>query len=272
MEANYTTERYDQGNVTVTLEMPPISFVSIEPNKVPTGFHRADLAIQVRTFQLNEDWFVELGGVRYAPELNGQIKIPDQINGKSVEFDGASVPCPRTISWLTQGILAPMGVMFTPSIVHDFLFQTGYLLVKQESGEFKPVEVERHIADRLFRDMIQSVNRIWAVHWLAWLAVRLGWVLGVRYNGKLFGGRPPIVEGLFGGIALWAGSCVFYRIGQRVLERLADNSWAQYLVAGALPFVVALLLIPAFVWGTIKLGLLLYRLLPSAMEGSSADR
>ncbi|WP_200233725.1 DUF1353 domain-containing protein [Thiohalocapsa halophila] len=86
----------------------------------------------------------------------------------------------------TLGILRPLGVMLTASIVHDFAYKFGYL--PKDDGT--KVEVERHVADLLFRDILESVNRIPLLGFIAWFAVRLGWPV-VKYNGKPGGGKKP---------------------------------------------------------------------------------
>jgi hypothetical protein len=139
---------------------------------------------------LHEDWEVTLNRVSYDQRLNGVIVIPHlDSDEKDIEFDGASIPFPWLISMLTIGILRPLGVMLIGSIVHDYAYKFGRLK-KLDSAS---VRIERHVADRLFRDIISTVNDLPIVGWIAWFAVRLGWPV-VKYEGKPRGGKPPIME------------------------------------------------------------------------------
>lgn len=159
-----------------------------------------------RHFTLDRDWHITVSGIRFKSELNGTIIIPARVNknkepdgkGELVLFDGASVPMPWLISFLSIGILRPLGVMLTASIVHDFAFKFGHLFVIPE-GQDKAIKVPvtREITDRLFREIILSVNKLPVVGWVAWLAVRLGWFGFVPYNGERWGGKIPILELMF---------------------------------------------------------------------------
>ena len=93
---------------------------------------------------------------------------------------------------LTIGILRPLGVLLIASIVHDYAFRHGYLWVKKQSEEPEKVEIERQVADRLFKDIIKVVNGNTIVGFLGWYFVRLGFWLGVPYNGKQWSGKKPL--------------------------------------------------------------------------------
>jgi hypothetical protein len=172
----------------------------------PSWFTRVAESTVRRHFTLERDWEITISGITFNPRLNGTLTIPARVNddnasdgrGELVVFDGASVPMPWLISFLSLGILRPLGVMLTASIVHDFAFQFGYLLITQ-TGEkkAKKVTITREVADRLFREIIITVNKLPIVGWVAWLAVRLGWFGLVRYKGKRFGGRAPLLELVF---------------------------------------------------------------------------
>jgi len=169
--------------------------INLEPiiKKNANWFQRLAQATRRRFFTLDKDWQIELNRITYKPELNGIITIRNEVEGKKVSFDGASVPLPWLVSFLSMGILRPLGVMLTASIVHDFAFKFGYLLVSsEEGGAPKKVFVERDDIDHLFRDILGTVNQVVGVSWIAWFFVRLGWLLRVKYNGQCYGGKWPI--------------------------------------------------------------------------------
>ncbi len=187
-------EYYDKKIYLQFSDLPSINLVSVRLKMTANWLQRTSEATRRRFFTLNEDWNLSFDKISYLPELNGNIHIPKSVNGKSIMFDGASVPFPWLISLLTIGILRPLGMMLIASIVHDFMFKFGYLMVQADgSSEIKHIKVERHIADRLFKDIIATVNRNSIVAWIAWYAVRLGWGFGVKYNGGRYNGRCPVL-------------------------------------------------------------------------------
>lgn len=231
------TSRDDRFTVVFT------SFPALVPRRMATlyecGFNRWRGAAAVRTFSLRDDWSVVLevdpadfDGV----DLSGTIVIPvsHEVDGVSVHtiLDGASVPMPWLVSFLSFGLLRPVGVMLTASIVHDFAFQHGVLLYRQAgSADPEPVSIERHHADRLFERTISVVNHMPWVGRVGWLAVRLGW-LWVPYAAHRW--QKPIPWGPIGVLAmvlavlaaavlmvgpLWliTGSSLFYLLGYLVL-------------------------------------------------------
>ncbi|MGP1385672.1 MAG: DUF1353 domain-containing protein [Thainema sp.] len=151
-----------------------------------------------RLFNLDRDWEIRIDTYETdnydGQDFSGTVIIPTnhpEKSGQKTQFDGASVPYPWLISFLSFGILRPIGVMLTASLVHDFAFEYGGLLYRDESGktEFRPVE--RHHADQLFYDIIKTVNKMPRTAIIAWLAVRLGW-FGVKYNGQYRTGKFPL--------------------------------------------------------------------------------
>lgn len=198
----YDPQECYKGPISVELDgLPSICLESFNPlgNKScnnhakPKRIKGLLLSTQRRCFTLNNDWSLTLGGVDYKPELNGKIIIPVRCHTgeKPVRFDGASVPAPWLISFVSLGILRPLGVMLVGSIVHDFAYQNGYLEVIDSSGNQNRIYVEREIIDRLFRDIISTVNQLPVVGWIAWFFVRVGWLFGIKYDGQPFGGKPP---------------------------------------------------------------------------------
>lgn len=170
-------------------DIPPVRLKSIRPKKRLTLIDRIVLATKPREFGLAEDWCIQLDRVSYDPRLNGSVLIPRNRDGKPIDFDGASIPLPWLVSLLTLGILRPLGVMLTASIVHDYAYKFGHL--KMDDGT--EIQVERDVTDRLFRDIIDTVTRLPLVGFVAWFAVRLGWPF-VKYNGRTQGGKPPTME------------------------------------------------------------------------------
>jgi hypothetical protein len=171
-------------------DIPPVRLKTIKPRESLTLIDRLVLATKPREFTLDKDWCIELDKVSYDERLNGSVVIPAKNkDGKPIDFDGASIPLPWLVSLLTLGILRPLGVMLTASIVHDYAYMFGHL--RKDDGTEVPLE--RHVADRLFRDIIDTVNKLPLVGFVAWLAVRLGWPF-VKYNGATQGGKPPYAE------------------------------------------------------------------------------
>ncbi len=148
-----------------------------------------------RYFKLKDDWHItiKLNEDDYDNEnLSGQIVIPISYKQSQTLLDGASVPLPWLVSFLSFGLLRPLGVMLTASIVHDFAFKHGGLLYLEDdcSKTFKPLP--RHLADQLFRDIIRTVNGMPVTALLGWLAVRLGWFF-VKYADKPRGEKFPVI-------------------------------------------------------------------------------
>ena len=152
-------------------------------------------ACQVRTYSLLKNWFVKVNNYPVS-KLNGTIKIPPKHEGVDLLFDGASVPVPWLFSAVTFGIARPMGVMMTASVLHDFAYQHGYLLIKPDNSkvnEFQKVTLDRFEADDLFRDVMIDVTAMPKISYLGWMVLRLGWFY-IDYAGKKKGPRKPYLE------------------------------------------------------------------------------
>lgn len=187
-------EKHD-GTIDVEFEgMPSIRLETFNPVDDVSTLERLAIATRRRRFSLFEDWSIELSEIDYSEELNGVVEIPARdSNKKTIVFDGASIPLPWLVSLLTVGILRPLGVILIGSIVHDYAYQFGTLRLSRHGEVFKDVQISRHRADRLFRDIVGTVNRLPIVAYIAWYFVRLGW-LWVKYDGKRFGGKAPVLE------------------------------------------------------------------------------
>ncbi|MFO7630288.1 MAG: hypothetical protein R6W06_12390 [Prochlorococcaceae cyanobacterium] len=123
----------------------------------PSGFLRWRGAAAIRTFTLQQHWTVEL---QVDPadfdgrDFSGRIVIPICYAGKHTILDGASVPLPWLVSFLS------------------FAFQHGVLPYRREGfPDPAAVEIERHHADLLFARMITEVNGMPLVGSVGWLAV-----------------------------------------------------------------------------------------------------
>lgn len=247
MDRPQRIESYDKGEIYVGLDdLPLIKLRTVRFRTNKTTSQRLKIAMRKREFTLVEDWEMDLGEVSDNPEINGTVTITRMVDGNDVIFDGASVPLARTISWLTQGILSPLGVMFIASVVHDFIYKFGYLEVREfgaPKSANKKIRVERHQADKLFRDMIWTVNKTRTVGAVAWLAVRLGWPV-VKFTGKPRGGDIPYFTLCF---ALILATALLMFLFNGIQPVWANFGW---LFAGLLFF-------PPLLWVVINLFALL---------------
>jgi len=170
-------------------KMPIIKLVSMEPNRErfsairSTSFRRFvswALATRKRRFALDEGFELELD--KFSDErLNGKLTVPSLLNGEVIEFDGASIPLPWLVATLSSDVLRPLGAILIPSIVHDYLFRCGEIEV---NGVVQVVD--RETADRLFKEMFETVSGLRWWPWVAWIVVRVGSPI-VPYNGKIRG-------------------------------------------------------------------------------------
>lgn len=181
------------GSIQVQFNQLP----SVIPQLLKTQFssvvERFKGAIKRRWFHLESDWSITVNGFQYDPNLNGTIIIPETYQNVKTRIDGASVPLPSVVSFLTFGILRFLGVMLTASVVHDFVFKYGVLVIRDASGTDTPQPVARDVADLLFRDIISTVNRMPITAYVAWIFVRLGWWFGIKYNGQPRGDAFPLI-------------------------------------------------------------------------------
>jgi len=186
-------EKYE-GSISVEFdELPLLELKSVSSSKSATFFERIALASKRRFFSLQKNWEVDLYDISYQADLNGKLTIPKVVDEKPLVFDGASIPMPWLVSLITIGILRPLGVMLTASIIHDFAYRHGYLLISKGGEAPKKIKVERHIADLLFKDIISTVNRMPRIGYIGWFFIRVGWGF-VKYNNRHFGGTPPVKE------------------------------------------------------------------------------
>lgn len=196
-EESTKKESFTHKGITVEFDaMPSVKIKSFQTVGETSLFERLAVATGVREFSLDSDWVLHTDGLKFSDKFNGTIKIPYSVSGaypapQEIIFDGASIPAPWLISFLTMGILRPLGVMLIGSIVHDFTYQFGYLELKQSDGSFKPIIISRAESDQLFRDLISTVNKMTLIGFIGWIAVRLGWFFGVTYKEEKRGGKGP---------------------------------------------------------------------------------
>ncbi len=166
-------EQFSYDGTELSVVMPQIRFISYKPGGRDADAKEGYRPSSRRRFMIAEDWEI---GVRHEL-LTGRVSIPKE----TFHFDGASIPAHALVSFLSFGILRPLGVAFIPSLVHDYAYVHGGVRV---DGTYKPLE--REAADALFRDMFYAVykGRPSFLGWAAWAAVRLGRFIGVEYNQK----------------------------------------------------------------------------------------
>ena len=122
-----------------------------------------------RRFMLYEPWRIYIPATDACP--GGLVHIP-----KGTIFDGASIPFPWLMAALTNGLLRPDGVLFIPSLIHDFACQHGGLIFERDGLVFEPFT--RAQADLLFRDMIAEEYPVLAA--IAYAGVRLGNLVKIK--------------------------------------------------------------------------------------------
>ena len=231
------TENYS-GSIKVKFDgMPSIKLESYQPERKLSVWGRLAIATRRRRFTLQEDWTLELAGIGYKSGLNGSVKIPVKHASSEdpIIFDGASIPLPWLVGLLTIGILRPLGVTLVASIVHDYAYKYGTLLVASDNNTpFHELRIERHTADHLFRDIVGTTTRLPPVGYIAWLAIRIGW-LWVPYAGKRFTGRKPIPEYM---VVLLIGLAIYWLITAIGLNALLIALLIIYLSAYILSLVL----------------------------------
>lgn len=180
------------GSIQVQFHQLPSLIPQLLKTQVNSVIERFKGASKRRWFHLERDWSITVSDIQYDPNLNGTIIVRETYRKVKTRVDGASVPLPWVVSFLTFGILRPLGILLIASVVHDFAFEYGVLVVRDASGAETEQPVERDVADLLFRDIISTVNRMPVTAFVAWIFVRLGW-FGVKYNGQLGGGAFPLI-------------------------------------------------------------------------------
>jgi len=252
------------GEITLRVSELPALKPRVLPTRSRSAWRRFIEAGQRRTFTLTKNFYIEVEGEALPPGIEGCIVIPTvgktatvEEKGKPLDesqrpdpatdaeanvFDGASVPLPWLVSYLSFGVLRPLGILLSASVVHDFAFQFGYLPIVK-NGKCKNVPLQRHDADELFRLITQTLNgsNFWSR--LAWHAVRLGW-WGLEYAGQRFTGERPTRSSLLA-IASVAGA---YALGVLVRNTVLAEVQSDLLVAAGMFGLVGIALGIVYLW------------------------
>ncbi len=256
------------GEITLRVSELPALKPRVLPTRSRSPWRRFIEAGQRRTFTLSKSFHIEVEGDKLPPGLEGRIVIPPVGNTASgVEgekfsnegselkhsgnaepnvFDGASIPLPWLVSYLSFGVLRPLGILLSASVVHDFAFQFGYLPVVK-NGKCKNIPVQRHDADELFRLITQTLNgsNFWSR--LAWHAVRLGW-WGIKYAGQRFTGERPVRSSLLA-LASVAGA---YALSVFVRNSLLAELQSNLLIAAGLLGIIGIAVGIVYLWITLE--------------------
>ena len=136
-------------------EMPILIPQPIEIKHVPYRIKVWRWIFYIREWKLHEDWYFTM------PD-GTDIKI-----SKGYILDGASVPRPL---W---GVLSPVGLLLIPSIIHDFGYEKGYLIVIGGNGkETKYLSnYNKRNWDDLFYEISNFVNGKGIINFLSWKAL-----------------------------------------------------------------------------------------------------
>ena len=140
------------------IKMPKLQPIQIPTKDKPFYTQFFIWIFSIRDWELIEDWF-------YTLRDGTRIVIP-----KGFVFNGASIPRPL---W---AILSPVGLLFIPSLVHDYAYQHNQLIqVDNHSNRsvYKPSGADRAFWDLIFLDIGMDVNGVASVNLLAWAALRI---------------------------------------------------------------------------------------------------
>jgi len=102
-----------------------------------------------RKWELLEDWTYPING--------GKDKI---IIPKTFRFDGVSIP-----KWL-HWFLSPTGILFVPSLIHDFAYRYDYLWVEMSDGSLVKYEENagRKYWDDMFKEISLELNKMYGLN------------------------------------------------------------------------------------------------------------
>lgn len=181
-------------HIDIEYALPKIVLANMNLQSLSSEIDRVALCTAQRNFALAENWDIFVDLLKYNPKLNGTLIIPTEVDDEPVIFSGANIPAPWLFSTISMGILQPMGAVLTASIVHEFLYKYGFVFVQEEEEELKEVEVSRNHADKLYKDIVSCSTGSSFIGYLAYFAVKTGWIFGKKYNGKRFQGTPPILN------------------------------------------------------------------------------
>ena len=257
-----------KGEITLRVSELPSLKPRVLPTRSRSRWRRFIEAGQRRTFNLTKEFYIEVEGEALPPGIEGCIVIPPAGNvvfhaegegsfdenreleqGGDVEanvFDGASIPFPWLVSYLSFGVLRPLGILLSASVVHDFAFQFGYLPVIK-NGKCKQIPLQRHEADELFRLITQTLNGSNVFSRLAWHAVRLGW-WGIAYAGQRFTGKPPVRSSILA-LATVTGICA---LGVTIRKTLLAELQSDLIISAGLLGILGIVIGLVYLWIAIE--------------------
>jgi len=180
------------------------------------------LGTRRRQFTLQQDFQISVAGFDDA-RLNGTLTVPaKRPDGRPYLFDGASIPVPWLVAALSGNVLRPLGTVLIPSIVHDYLFETGEIEI---NGSTNPVKVDRNTADRLFLKMFWTVSGMRVMPFIAWLAIRIGAIRTQYPNESRQLNEAWIVLGLICVVLVNINVTLFWSLAGLLIVGLLIDLW-----------------------------------------------
>lgn len=263
-----------KGEIILRVSELPALKPRVLPTRSRSPWRRFIEAGQRRTFTLSKNFYIEVEGEALPPSVEGCIVIPpvgnvvddngaQPGNAEPNVFDGASIPFPWLVSYLSFGVLRPLGILLSASVVHDFAFQFGYLPVIK-NGKCNHVPIQRHEADELFRLITQTLNGSNFFSRLAWHAVRLGW-WAIKYAGQRYTGKPPVGSTILALVTV-AGACA---LGVTIRKTLLAEIQSDSIMAAALFGILGIAIGVVYLWIAIESH---FRLPGYYKDSSSSDK
>lgn len=276
-----------RSEITLRVSELPALMPRVLPTRSRSRWRRFIEAGQRRTFNLSKNFYIEVEGDALPSGLEGRIVIPPTGKMTSTEsgrepldgsdgseqsgtaqanvFDGASIPLPWLVSYLSFGVLRPLGILLSASVVHDFAYQFGYLLI-EKNGQCKQVPVQRHDADELFRLITQTLNGSNFFSRLAWHSVRVGW-WAIKYSGQRFTGEPPVRSTVLALASITGAGAVAFTIRKTWLADLQGSLLIATSLFGILGIAVGII----YLWIAVESHFRLAGYYEDASESSNVE-
>jgi len=138
------------------MKMPEISPISIHL-KGSTWLKRTiNWLSSTRKWVVKKDYYI-----KHPFKHDTQILIP-----KGFIFNGASIP---KVFWIFYN---PVGILFIPSLPHDYVYQYHKILLLQD-GDIINTPCDRKEIDLIFRAIAIEINRLHIASGLAYYILRL---------------------------------------------------------------------------------------------------
>ena len=156
------------------MDMPKLEPIPIYTKNYPVWARIWRWLTHIRKWKVVEDWRCQLPDGSIAVIPAGFI------------FDGASIPRPL---W---AIMSPTGLLFIPSLIHDFAYRydyvwleasipSGHTFIKGNYG------ASRKHWDNLFEQMCVQVNGLAYVDRIAWVLMRaFGWIAWYQHRDRKY--------------------------------------------------------------------------------------